>query len=219
MPGRIVTNLKIGFENGRFGIDLWARNLLDERYASSAVRFNLPDKFPVFTTKPSLRLAGCWASPCGASTEGLVPGDAGPGMERLASQLILPGTGPGRGLCRGAKAMTETAELKRALLAEIEQVSPTGGYAEDRLDRIHALIGQLTKRTPLPRPIDDQQQVTGAWGTQFAQFGPKHTAGKPVAHETNFQLLTFNGLPKMPLRNLDIEQEITMSPRTTTTST
>ena len=104
--------------------------------------------------------------------------------------------------------MADVASLKAELLAAIDADGGTGRYDEAGIDAIHALIEQLIPHTPIPRPIDEQERVAGPWKSLFAQFGPKHTAGKPITHETSFKLLTFNSLPHAPLRLLEIEQEI-----------
>lgn len=104
--------------------------------------------------------------------------------------------------------MADVVTLKADLLSAIRADDGAGRYDEAGIDAIHALIGQLTPHSPLARPIDEQAKVAGPWKSIFAQFGPKHTAGKPIAHETRFKLLTFNALPDIPLRLIEIEQEI-----------
>lgn len=104
--------------------------------------------------------------------------------------------------------MTQIQSLKTQLLGAIDRAEPDGKYSDSHLEALHALVQQLIALTPLPRPVDRQEYVTGAWGTRFAQFGARHTAGKPVVHETDFGLLSFGNLPRKPLRLLDIQQEI-----------
>ena len=104
--------------------------------------------------------------------------------------------------------MADVAKLKAELLAAIDADDGTGRYGEAGVETIHALIDKLTLLTPIPRPIDQQADVAGPWRSIFAQFGPKHTAGKPISHETRFKFLTFNTFPDVPLRLLEIEQEI-----------
>ena len=100
------------------------------------------------------------------------------------------------------------ASLKSALREAIDRARPDGTYDEDVVETIHTLMGELAKVTPIPRPIDQQDQVAGPWRSLFAQFGPKHTAGKPIEHETSMKLLTFGKFPAAPIRLLQIEQEI-----------
>lgn len=104
--------------------------------------------------------------------------------------------------------MSEITQLKADLLAAIQDDDGSGRYSEERTESVHALIGKLTPLSPIARPFDEQAKVAGPWKSLFAQFGPKHTAGKPIAHETSFKLLTFNALPNIPLRMLEVEQEI-----------
>jgi hypothetical protein len=103
--------------------------------------------------------------------------------------------------------MTATS-VKQELLAAIGRADGAGRYADGDLDEVHRLVQALVPHTPVPRPVDREEFVAGPWGTLFAQFGPKHTAGKPVVHETDFRLLTFGNLPNKPMRLLSIEQEI-----------
>lgn len=104
--------------------------------------------------------------------------------------------------------MADVATLKADLLAAIAASDEQGRYSEAGIDAVHAAIEQLIPHSPIPRPLDVQDKVAGPWKSLFAQFGPKHTAGKPITHETSFKLLSFNNLPDAPLRLLDIEQEI-----------
>ena len=104
--------------------------------------------------------------------------------------------------------MVDLAAIKSELLEAIEASDAEGKYTEAEIDRIHALIEDLIPHSPISRPVDEQKRVAGLWKSRFAQFGPKHTAGKPIAHETSFKLLTFNALPALPLRMLQIDQAI-----------
>jgi hypothetical protein len=104
--------------------------------------------------------------------------------------------------------MDSRVDLKVKLRRAIAASNPDGTYAEDAFAQVHECIQALVPLTPLPRPIDDEAQVTGPWNTLFAQFGPRHTAGKPLAHESRFDFLTFKKFPSEPLRVLKIEQEV-----------
>lgn len=104
--------------------------------------------------------------------------------------------------------MASASELKQRLLATIEQARADGTYEESQVDAVHALVHELAPLTSLPRPYDRQEFVTDPWGTHFAQFGAKHTAGKPLVHVNDFRFLTFGNLPKGPVKVLAIEQEI-----------
>ena len=104
--------------------------------------------------------------------------------------------------------MTDVTTLKAKLITATNASDEEGRYSESGIETIHMLIGEIIPHTPIPRPVDEQAKVAGPWKSIFAQFGPKHTAGKPITHETSFKLLTFNNLPDAPLRLLEIEQEI-----------
>ena len=104
--------------------------------------------------------------------------------------------------------MPSLPELKARLRASIDQARPDGTYEEAVVDEIHALMQELANNTPMPRPFDEQDKVAGPWGSYFAQFGPKHTAGKPIEHVTSFKLLSFGKFPDKPMRMVHIEQEI-----------
>lgn len=104
--------------------------------------------------------------------------------------------------------MADLAALKKDLMDAIGDAGPDGTYDDAAYDRIIAAIDALVPHTPLPRPLDDQAKVADAWATDFAQFGPRHTAGKPKAHDNMFNFLTFGKMPKKPLRVLELVQEI-----------
>jgi len=106
-------------------------------------------------------------------------------------------------------AETSDAEtIKQGLRAAIDDCQPDGTYDDATFERIHALIEKLVPLTPTPRPLDHQDFVEAPWGSHFAQFGPKHTAGKPIQHETSMKLQSFAKFPDVPIKVLDIDQEI-----------
>lgn len=104
--------------------------------------------------------------------------------------------------------MTDIAALKADLRAAIDDCREDGTYEDAAFDRIHTLIGELVPHTPTPRPIDKQDFVESCWGSHFAQFGPKHTAGKPIKHVTSLKLQSFARFPDTPVQVHDIDQEI-----------
>jgi hypothetical protein len=104
--------------------------------------------------------------------------------------------------------LNSVTDLKSDLLAAINASDETGRYSDAAIDEIHALIELLIPFSPITHPCDEQAKVAGPWKSLFAQFGPKHTAGKPITHESRFKLLSFNTLPDKPLRLIEIEQEI-----------
>jgi hypothetical protein len=99
-------------------------------------------------------------------------------------------------------------KLKILLLEKINAADKTGKYTDLQYDEIIEAINLLVELTPLQEPINEQEKVSSPWVTSFASFGPKHTAGKPIIHETHMGLLSFNRLPKLPIKISDLTQEI-----------
>ncbi|MFK7887960.1 MAG: TonB-dependent receptor [Gammaproteobacteria bacterium] len=65
IEARTLVNLRVGIQNDRYSVDLWAKNLTDESFARAALFFNVPDAFPVFSYKSILgerRTVGLTAS-------------------------------------------------------------------------------------------------------------------------------------------------------------
>ena len=104
--------------------------------------------------------------------------------------------------------MADVAALKDQLNEAIDACQADGTYDDETFDRIHRLINDLVPHTPTPSPLESQDFVAGPWGSRFAQFGPKHTAGKPIRHETTMALQSFGQFPKVPILVHDIDQEI-----------
>lgn len=104
--------------------------------------------------------------------------------------------------------MPDIVTLKQDLNAAIDASRPDGTYDDEIFERIHDLIRELVPLTPTPSPMEQQHFVQSPWGSRFAQFGPKHTAGKPIQHLTNLQLQSFARFPDLPIRVHDIDQEI-----------
>jgi hypothetical protein len=100
------------------------------------------------------------------------------------------------------------AHTKQALRQAIGQSRADGTYEDGQYAEVLRLINELAARTPMQRPIDEQATVAGPWRATFAQFGPRHTAGKPVVHVNKLNLLTFARMPERAVRVLAIEQEI-----------
>ncbi|MEM7702000.1 MAG: PAP/fibrillin family protein [Pseudomonadota bacterium] len=104
--------------------------------------------------------------------------------------------------------MSDIATLKEQLRAAIDACQPDGTYDDETFERVHALIKELVPLSPTPRPVDAQDFIESPWRSHFAQFGPKHTAGKPIKHETSLKLQTFSQFPDLPIKVDEIEQEI-----------
>ncbi len=104
--------------------------------------------------------------------------------------------------------MSDTSSLKAQLDEAIDQAGPDGLYDDATFQRIHACINALVPLSPTPRPIDAQEFVQSPWGSRFAQFGTRHTAGKPIRHQSKLSLQSFNRFPPLDIRVEDIDQEI-----------
>ncbi|MEE4152623.1 MAG: PAP/fibrillin family protein [Erythrobacter sp.] len=109
--------------------------------------------------------------------------------------------------------MSKTEALKARLREAIDACRPDGTYDDETFEQIHALIAELVPLTPTPRPLDAQDFVAAPWGSHFAQFGPRHTAGKPIRHESSMKLQSFNTFPDLPIKVLEIDQEIRVEGR------
>lgn len=104
--------------------------------------------------------------------------------------------------------MADIATLRDNLRDAIGGANDDGTYSDEGYERVHAAINALVPHTPVPNPYEEQEKIQSPWGSLFAQFGPRHTAGKPIAHETMFALMSFGALPKVPFRLLHLYQEI-----------
>lgn len=104
--------------------------------------------------------------------------------------------------------MSDIATLKAELNAAIDACQPDGTYDDETFERIHALIKQLVPLTPTPSPLEAQEFVESPWISRFAQFGPKHTAGKPIKHVSSLKLQSFARFPDVPILIEDLDQEI-----------
>jgi hypothetical protein len=104
--------------------------------------------------------------------------------------------------------MDERQAMKSALLEAIAASRQDGTYDDAVVDRIHECIEALRPHSTVPSPALTQHALTGAWRTLFAQFTVKHTAGKPIVHDTDLALQSFKAFPKRPARALVLEQEI-----------
>ena len=99
-------------------------------------------------------------------------------------------------------------EVKSDLISAINSTEKDGTYSDKTYEDIQALMDKLAALTPTPSPFDSQDFITDHWSTLYAQFGPRHTAGKSVAHDNMFHFVSWSKLPKLPFRNLDLRQEI-----------
>ncbi|MEE4206711.1 MAG: hypothetical protein V2I39_10475 [Erythrobacter sp.] len=109
--------------------------------------------------------------------------------------------------------MSDVDAIKKDLRAAIDDCRNDGTYDDATFERIHALIGELVPLTPVPRPIDRQDFVASPWGSHFAQFGPRHTAGKPIRHVSSLKLQSFGVFGDIPIKVHEIDQEIRVDGR------
>lgn len=104
--------------------------------------------------------------------------------------------------------MASRDALKQNLMAAIDHSNPDGTYSDEAYDALKSAIDEMVPHSPIPRPFDKQDEIAGHWVTRFAQFGPRHTAGKPIEHENQLNFVSFSAFPALPFRNLDLAQEI-----------
>ena len=104
--------------------------------------------------------------------------------------------------------MSDLSTLKNDLLGAIALSGDDGTYSDDAYEKVQAAITSLVPHTPTPRPVDMQDFVSSAWGTLYAQFGPRHTAGKPIEHVSNLKILSWATFPEIQIRMKRLEQEI-----------
>lgn len=109
-----------------------------------------------------------------------------------------------------AQAQTDSAleAMKTRVRNLIDASDSDGRFSDDQFDELMAAIKELAGMTPLPNPLDHQEKVAAPWRTLFASFGPKHTAGKTLEHDTLMSFQSFNKFPKLPIRVMALEQEI-----------
>lgn len=97
---------------------------------------------------------------------------------------------------------------KAQVLKLVDAAGTDGSYDDAQFDALMEALKELCQMTPTPRPLDDQAFVASPWRTVFASFGPRHTAGKTLVHETLLSFQSFNKFPKVPVKVIQLEQEI-----------
>jgi hypothetical protein len=132
-----------------------------------------------------------WSTPTGASS--------------MAQEKLSPDT---TAAADGIDASGEIAARKAAVLDLIDAAGTDGSFDEEPFEQLMEALKSLCAITPTPRPLDRQEFVAGPWRTLFASFGPRHTAGKTLVHETLLSYQSFNKFPKVPVRVIQLEQEI-----------
>lgn len=104
--------------------------------------------------------------------------------------------------------MSSISNLKRTLLSAIDQSEPDGTYTDHSYQTLKQAIDDLVPHSPIPDPHANQEKISGHWITRFAQFGPRHTAGKPIEHDNQLNYVSFSAFPAAPFRNVELSQEI-----------
>jgi hypothetical protein len=107
-----------------------------------------------------------------------------------------------------ARAQASLETKKAQILQLVDAAGTDGKYDDEQFERLMDALRELCAMTPTPRPLDEQEFVAGPWRTLFASFGPRHTAGKTLVHDTLLSYQSFNKFPKIPVRVVQLEQEI-----------
>lgn len=102
----------------------------------------------------------------------------------------------------------ELAAQKAKVLELVDAAGTDGTYDDAQFDALMDALKELCAMTPVPAPLDRQDFVASPWRTLFASFGPRHTAGKTLVHDTLLSYQSFNKFPKVPVRVIALEQEI-----------
>ena len=106
------------------------------------------------------------------------------------------------------KQSDEIARCKARVLELIDAAGTDGAYDDEAFDALMEALKALCELTPVPAPLDNQAFIASPWKTLFASFGPRHTAGKTLVHDTLLSFQSFNKFPKIPVRVVALEQEI-----------
>lgn len=107
-----------------------------------------------------------------------------------------------------ATHVNQLGEKKAQVLALVDAAGTDGSYDDSQFDALMDALKELCAMTPTYSPLDDQTFVASPWRTLFASFGPRHTAGKTLMHDTLLSYQSFNKFPKVPVRVIALEQEI-----------
>lgn len=105
-------------------------------------------------------------------------------------------------------SLTERSQLRAALLAQLDRASPAGGLSEEDFVRLGELVESLRPLSLYAMPATTPEKLAGRWGTLFAHFGVRHSAGKPQVHDSNLKIQSFNSFPPLPIRVQAICQEV-----------
>jgi hypothetical protein len=108
--------------------------------------------------------------------------------------------------------MASLGEVKQELLALIDAFNV--GEALAPPERLEELIKAMPALSPIPDPAHQLQSVTGSWSNLYARFGVGHSKGKSHRADSTLSLQTFRAFPDIPIRVVEILQEIDLEPQT-----
>jgi hypothetical protein len=108
--------------------------------------------------------------------------------------------------------MVSLGEVKQELLAVIDSFNIDVALTPPA--RLEALIEAIQPLSPITDPAHQLRSVTGSWSNLYARFGVGHSKGKSHREESTLSLQTFKAFPDIPIRVVEILQEIDLEPKT-----
>jgi len=108
--------------------------------------------------------------------------------------------------------MASLGEVKQELLALIDAFN--SDVAPVPPPRLEALIEAIQPLSPIPDPAKQLPLVAGSWSNMYARFGVGHSKGKSHREASSLSLQTFKAFPDIPIRVVEILQEIDLEPKT-----
>jgi hypothetical protein len=108
--------------------------------------------------------------------------------------------------------MASLGEVKQELLAVIDAFNIDDAPTPPA--RLETLIQAMEPLSPIPDPAHQLQSMVGSWSNLYARFGVGHSKGKSHKEESTLSLQTFRAFPDIPIRIVEILQEIDLEPRT-----
>jgi len=108
--------------------------------------------------------------------------------------------------------MASLGEVKQELLAVIEAFNVD--EAPTPPARLDVLIEAIQPLSPIPDAAHQLPSVAGSWSNLYARFGVGHSKGKSHREESTLSLQTFRAFPDIPIRIVEILQEIDLEPNT-----
>jgi hypothetical protein len=108
--------------------------------------------------------------------------------------------------------MASLGEVKQELLALIDAFNVDSAPTPPA--RLEVLIDAIQPLSPIPDPAHQLRTVAGSWSNLYARFGVGHSKGKSHKEESTLSLQTFKAFPDIPIRVVEIVQEIDLEPKT-----